>query len=526
MAVGRSGTGELTVNTGGTVAVNTAIAVGEGEVIGPNSEAGFGVVNIGAAGTVTIAGTGLAAGAAALTAGNYAGATGIIKVSGKAAVLNAGTHDIRLGTNTGNPASSGDGLLSVSNGGLVFAGTIVVGDTGTGDFTANIGGALATALDDGAQAGSQGNILLTGPTTGLGLNALTVGDKGLGHVAVTGGANLVVHGTVTVGNAVGATGYIALATGGHLFAQGLIDGGNGTGALTVDSASVLSITNGLTVGPTGALSLQGGNINAGQIVNNAHIAGAGAISTLGMTNNGVATAAGGLLAIAGPVTGTGVLAIAPNGALEVRGTGAGQVFGFAAPGGVLQLDNFVATGAGAITNFAPGDQIRIATAGNVSTSFNAATDALSITAAGSTHSFQMTGAHSAADFTSAVVGVDTVLAANQAINLGTGPHFLYLGAASTNDTITAPTPSVGATPNFVDIFNFAATDKLDFTAALGSTNWNGNAATVGNYLSVATSGNNAVISLSATSGGAGVAIVTLENSGPKTLAQVLAQATI
>jgi len=517
---GDSGTGALTVSGGATAEIVNAATIG----FGGSGGAGIGNLGIGAGGTVTVDGAGLATGAAAVSVGDFANATGIITVSGSHALLNVGTHDIRLGTNAGSPASSGAGFLTATLGGLVEAGTIVVGDTGTGLFSANIGGASATAMDVGSQATGQGSVLLTGAITGLGLNALTVGDHGYGKVTVTNGANLVVHGNVVLGNAAGATGQAAIAGNAYFQANTLTVGGGGSGAFSVDSGAVLNALTIATIGATGVLTLQGGKVASAQLANQGNISGSGTVNAP-LANNGVMTASGGALTVNGAISGTGILAMAANSELVVGAVGAGQGFAFAAPGGVLELTSLAATNASVIAGFGAGDQIQVVTASSIATSFNATTDALTITAGTASHTFQVTGAHTGADFTSSVVGVDTVLAANQTINLGTGPHLLYLGAASTNDTVVALVLPSAGTSNFLDIFNYGGGDVLDFRAALAGTTWGGTAGTVGNYLSVATSANSAVISLSATSGGTGVGIVKLENSGPMTLSQVLAHAT-
>ncbi|MGA9868735.1 MAG: hypothetical protein WBQ75_20095 [Acetobacteraceae bacterium] len=517
---GDSGTGALTVSGGATAEIINAATIG----FGGSGGAGIGNLGIGAGGTVTVDGTGLATGTAALSVGDFANATGIITVSGSHALLNVGTHDIRLGTNAGTPSSSGTGILTASLGGVIDAGTIVVGDTGTGVFSANIGGASAAAVDVGAQATGQGSVLLTGALTGLGLNALTIGDQGYGKVTMTNGANLVVHGNVVLGNAAGATGQAAIASNAYFQANTLTVGGGGSGAFSVDSGAVLNALTIAAIGATGVLTLQGGKVAAGQVANQGNISGSGTVNAP-LANNGVMTASGGALTVNGAISGTGVLAMGANGELVVGAVGAGQGFAFTAPGGVLELASLAATNASVIAGFGAGDQIQVVTASSIATSFNATTDALTITAGTASHTFQVTGTHTAADFTSSVVGVDTVLAANQTINLGTGPHLLYLGAASTNDTVVAPVLPSAGTSNFLDIFNFGGADTLDFRAALAGTTWGGTSGTLGNYLSVATSANSAVISLSATSGGAGVALVKLENSGPLTLSQVLAHAT-
>jgi hypothetical protein len=65
-------------------------------------------------------------------------------------------------------------------------------------------------------------------------------------------------------------------------------------------------------------------------------------------------------------------------------------------------------------------------------------------------------------------------------------------------------------------------DTLDFRAALAATSWTGTQATIGNYLQVTTSGANAIISMSNTSGGSATQIADLEGAGQVSLTSLLA----
>jgi hypothetical protein len=65
-------------------------------------------------------------------------------------------------------------------------------------------------------------------------------------------------------------------------------------------------------------------------------------------------------------------------------------------------------------------------------------------------------------------------------------------------------------------------DTLDLTTALAATDWNGSAATLANYLKVTDSSKAATLSISATSGGAGVAIATIDGATNATLSSLLA----
>ena len=66
------------------------------------------------------------------------------------------------------------------------------------------------------------------------------------------------------------------------------------------------------------------------------------------------------------------------------------------------------------------------------------------------------------------------------VNAGSGNNALY--DSGTNNTIVLP----GANQGYDDIFGYILTnsDMLDMRGLLGSTSWNGDSGTLGNYLSV------------------------------------------
>ena len=69
-------------------------------------------------------------------------------------------------------------------------------------------------------------------------------------------------------------------------------------------------------------------------------------------------------------------------------------------------------------------------------------------------------------------------------------------------------------------------DTLDLRAELAATSWNGNAATLGNFVQLNTVNNSAVISIdpSGAAGGASYAVATLQSSGAVGLSTLLAHA--
>jgi hypothetical protein len=70
--------------------------------------------------------------------------------------------------------------------------------------------------------------------------------------------------------------------------------------------------------------------------------------------------------------------------------------------------------------------------------------------------------------------------------------------------------------------NILAMDTLDLKPALAATDWNGAAATLSKYLTVADSVRGATLSIAATSGGAGVVVASIDGATTATLSSLLA----
>ncbi|MDR3537896.1 MAG: type I secretion C-terminal target domain-containing protein, partial [Acetobacteraceae bacterium] len=67
-------------------------------------------------------------------------------------------------------------------------------------------------------------------------------------------------------------------------------------------------------------------------------------------------------------------------------------------------------------------------------------------------------------------------------------------------------------------------DTMDLRTALAATNWNGSAATLSKYLSVASNSTGAVLSISPTSGGSSFAVATIQGATGTNYATLLAHA--
>jgi endoglucanase len=101
---------------------------------------------------------------------------------------------------------------------------------------------------------------------------------------------------------------------------------------------------------------------------------------------------------------------------------------------------------------------------------------------------------------------------NTITDTGRGNTYVIPAAGNGHDTFTSNILTTGAT--------------LELRTALGATNWNGSAATLSKYLNVTDTIQGAVLSISHTSGGTGVAIATIDGATTANLATVLAHSLI
>jgi hypothetical protein len=142
-----------------------------------------------------------------------------------------------------------------------------------------------------------------------------------------------------------------------------------------------------------------------------------------------------------------------------------------------------------------------------------------LTATGGTETVQ---AYQGGNTITTGAGDDTIRFAgsNNVINAGGGNNDLM--DSGNNDTIVLP----GANQGYDDMFGYMMTngDQFDLRSLLASTSWDGDASTIGNYVSVADVNNSAVISVDPTgvAGGASSVVATLESTGPIPLSTLLA----
>lgn len=263
-----------------------------------------------------------------LTIGVTDGAAGDVQVSGTGSQLTTGDA-IRVGV-------GGAGVLKVLDGGLVSTDQFVVA----------------------ANAGSEGNVLVSGANAKVIAQDLDVGSHGQGQLQVLNGGRVEVANDLTVGSdAVGDGAMVISGSGAVVSVQDEVAiGAAGNGSVTVQNGGVLLSTGAMAVGANGVLSIGGADggsaaavgaltdaSNGGATISfddgklvfnhtssrhafNADILGSGTIANqAGFTSltgdlaafNGVANAIGGTLSIDTGLSGS---AVAKNGG-TLTGTG-------------------------------------------------------------------------------------------------------------------------------------------------------------------------------------------------------------
>ena len=243
LTVGSQGTGTANVQDAASLSTGTNISLGE-------QSTGSGTLTIDGA-SVTDAGT--------LSAGGYGTGTLTIQNGGSLTVQG---NDITLGEQ-----STGSGTLNIVGNGstLTFNGDLTVGKSGSGTVAlsgnASFTGTSMTLASGtgfgGASTGGTGELDISGASSVLLSQDLTIGKYGVGTLAMAGSSVLANKGDATLGSQPGTEGSATLNFGSSWTVGGsFTDGSQGTGTVTVQGGSSL-IANGdsLTVGKQGASSL-------------------------------------------------------------------------------------------------------------------------------------------------------------------------------------------------------------------------------------------------------------------------------
>ena len=204
--------------------------------------------------------------------GDFATSQGLLEVLSGGSVestlaVSIGDDDLSTGTATVDGSSSkwetnseisigkrGVGVLNITDGGKVITGgEAAIGVDSTGNGTVTVSGTNSSWASAGElQVGNEATGVLTISSGGLVTN---VGNGSIGKEIGSSGS-VTVSGTGSTWNILAA-----LGVGGSDTAAG------GTGSLQVDSGGVVSTTGSLRVWPSGTMSLSGGVIDAGALLN-------------------------------------------------------------------------------------------------------------------------------------------------------------------------------------------------------------------------------------------------------------------
>jgi hypothetical protein len=145
----------------------------------------------------------------------------------------------------------------------------------------------------------------------------------------------------------------------------------------------------------------------------------------------------------------------------------------------------------------------------------------SLTATGGTQYVQ---AYQGGNSITTGAGDDTVRVAGSGNTTNAGAGFNHIEDSGSNNTLVLP----GANQGYDDVFGWVAQngDQFDLRSLLAATSWNGDGATIGDFVKVNMSGNDAVIAVDPSGGaGAGSADVAMfHSSGAMDLSTLLAHA--
>jgi T5SS/PEP-CTERM-associated repeat protein len=262
----------LSILDGGSLNATELIAgadnyEGAVSVAGANSTlvATFQYIGFSGNGTLTVSSGGSVSSLAVFDVGEQAGSNGNVTVTGANSTLSApGILNVGL---------SGNGTLTVSNGGNVTAGSIA----------------------ESVEPGATGNITVTGANSTLSLTgSLYDGESGNGTLTVSNGGN-VSGGSLDIGPFPGSTGIATVdGAGSTASASYVFVGGDGNGTLTVSNGGNVTASSQFILGDdggsAGTLSVDGLGSVAGS--SGFFIVGEGGSSVANVTNGGAIAVTG------------------------------------------------------------------------------------------------------------------------------------------------------------------------------------------------------------------------------------------
>ena len=267
--------------------------------------------------------------------GLLSGGVGVATVTGAGSMLSAGGL-LRIGdSGTGTLTVENDGAVSVGqvqvgdyasaigtldiDSGATLTTTTSTIDTGPQEVAGGTINVTAGEFDIGVQAGSQGTVNVDDGTLTV-AGTLTVGDSGTGTLTLSDGGTASAA-TLQVGVGTSGSGTVTLDVGTTLTAGSVEVGAAGNIVMAggeLDPPNI-SIDQGGSIAGSG--SILGDITNAGELQ-----AIGGALATAGVVNNNAITVDGASLTIGGDLTGTGTVDVT-DGSLKLDGAvSAGQTF--------------------------------------------------------------------------------------------------------------------------------------------------------------------------------------------------------
>jgi T5SS/PEP-CTERM-associated repeat protein len=313
-AIGKSGTGTLFVEAGGTVEVSGG-SINVGQSAGSH---GFVEIN---GGLVENSSNGLNVGNAG---------TGTLEL------LNFGTvHLIGGGIDVGESAGA-HGLLEIASGGMLTSTSngmdvgLNAGSVGTLEVLAGGIYNLSThGISAGVSAGAIGSIVVDGSGALINLGSQTsgldIGQTGSGYLTVENNGTVSdVGSSIDVGFGAGSTGTVVVASGGLVTtggSSGIVVGNRGSGLLTVDAGGTVDDAGVFNVGVTGTgtLVVEGGTVDQTGVGFNVGGGGLGTRGVVLVTGGsvkvgGVDENAGGTITVGG---GTAAAVLSSSGAFNI-----------------------------------------------------------------------------------------------------------------------------------------------------------------------------------------------------------------
>jgi hypothetical protein len=406
-----------------------------------------------------------------ITAAGLSGTAGAVN-------LNAGTQTLTYLATGFNPSSPVDAFtytLKDGSGGTV-TGTVDVTITGANLPTtvATTPGSTTTATGGGQRLISEG--------TGQTLNGSASGGD-----LLFGGSDTTIHGA-------GNNNIIYVTPGNHVITMGasnntatLYDGNNSVSATGTGNTVTGGNGNNAISGMTGTATITLGNGN-----NTITITGAGNKVTVGDGKNNISAGTAGNETV---IAGNGANTISAGGSNDkfTAGDGANKI---TASGGSATI--VTGNGGSTIAATGTGDSI---TTGSGNDTITVTAGSAVIKAGLGTNSIKFAGSN------------------NDIINQGGTDTLTDNG---TNNTIAVPFAGQG-----LDTINGSVLsngDTFDLRSALAATTWDQQLSDLGNYLSLGTSGSNALVQLSVTSGGTPITIAVLNGQGSVSLGSFVTHA--